>query len=80
VGEGCGGEGCPGARKASALLLLLLLLALLGSLTASLAEQASRSLCGAPCGYLVYRHTAPNPADALLLGASALFPPPNPNS
>ena len=40
MGEGCGSEGCPGARKASALLLLLLLLALLGSLTASLAEQA----------------------------------------
>ena len=36
--------------------------------------QASRSLCGAPCGYLVYHHTAPNPADALLLAASALFP------
>ena len=29
---------------------------------------------GAPCGYLLYRHTYPNPTDALLLAASALFP------
>ena len=51
-GESCEScdDSCGGARKAGALLLLLLLLLLLGSLLISLAEAATRSLCGAPAG------------------------------
>ena len=72
TGESC--AECRGLRRAGALLLLGVLALLLYALLVSVGEMAGRSLCGHACGYLLLRHYAANPIDAILLAASAVFP------